>query len=178
MREVHQHPDGLIYVRTPSVTYSDTPANAALDFGETLPPLPPGSNDRIYVQGVRHAIMATEGGLLEGGPIPWALGDRMIANVEAALALKNTRDHPPLTPAEIAKRDADAAAKVALDSRLVGFESDIDFKDMVSKIKSTDLATIKNFLQGDITTLATAKPWLIKAILLLAYLVQKHSDLK
>ena len=89
--EVHQHPDGLVFVRTPDVTYADTPANVVLDFGITLPALPAGVDDRIYAPGVRHALMNSDTGVVGGGPMPWDVGDALIANVVQAFAKQKVR---------------------------------------------------------------------------------------
>jgi hypothetical protein len=94
MIEVHQHPDGMVYVRTDNGTYCDTPANLAIDFGEVLSALPEWANDRIYAPGVRHAIMGPNG-RLDGGPMPWDLGDRLIAAVARLISAKASREAPP-----------------------------------------------------------------------------------
>jgi hypothetical protein len=95
--EIHQHPDGLVFVRVQEVTYVDTPENLALDFGEALPPLPEGADDRIYAPGVRHALMHSERGFVGGGPMPWDVGDRLIAKVADAVVAQHNRRNPPPT---------------------------------------------------------------------------------
>ena len=89
--EVHQHPDGFLYVRTPTVTYGDTIENFEKDFGIKVPSLPEGVDDRVYAPGVRHALMSTEIGLVAGGPMPWELGDEIIATLERGLAAQSVR---------------------------------------------------------------------------------------
>lgn len=89
--EVHQHPDDVVYVRTDQGVYADTPENLAVDFGAALPSLPEGADDRIYTQGVRHAIMGG-GSVVEGGPMPWPLGDQLIASITDLLAKKSLRE--------------------------------------------------------------------------------------
>src|SRR4051794_17777583 len=88
--EVHQHPDGLVCVRTALGTYIDTPENFAVDFGATLPAMPEGADDHIYTQGKRHAFMG-DGNIVAGGPMPWPDGDRIIAEVGAGLARQAAR---------------------------------------------------------------------------------------
>lgn len=99
MREIHQHPDGLIYVRADDATYVDSGANFALDFGVSLSALPDGADDHIYTQGKRHAFMG-DGNVIEGGPMPWEQGDRIIENVGKALAAQEARQ--ALMAAEVA----------------------------------------------------------------------------
>lgn len=106
MAEVHQHPDGLVYVRTDDGVYMDTLENFALDYGQGLPALPAGADDRIYAQGKRHAIMGG-GNVIAGGPVPWDLGDQLINSVSALLAAQDARRNPPLTLDQaIASKDA------------------------------------------------------------------------
>jgi len=88
--EVHQHPDGFVCVRTPLGTYIDTPENFVADFGATLPAMPQGADDHIYTQGKRHAFMG-DGNIIAGGPMPWDVGDTIIANVTAGLANQAAR---------------------------------------------------------------------------------------
>ena len=102
--EVHQHPDGFMYVRTPTATYADTIANFEEDFGVKVPPLPEGVDDRIYAPGVRHALMSTEVGLVDGGPMPWEFGDAVIAALDAGLAkqtVRRVREAPALKAKEM-----------------------------------------------------------------------------
>lgn len=89
--EFHRHPDGYVYVRAADGTeYIDDNVNFVRDFSETLPPLPDGADDHIYTQGRRHAYMG-DGNIIEGGPMPWDQGDRIIASVTDALAAQATR---------------------------------------------------------------------------------------
>jgi hypothetical protein len=90
-QEVHQHPNGLIYIRTDQGIYGDTLKNYLADGGTSLPALPEGATERVYTQGKRHAIMGG-GDIIEGGPLPWPLGDQLIADVASLLAAKSTRD--------------------------------------------------------------------------------------
>src|SRR5438309_12077229 len=88
--EVHQHPDGLVCVRTPLGTCIDTPENFAADFGATLPTMPDGADDHIYTQGKRHAFMG-DGNVVAGGPMPWPDGDRIIGKIKLALTAQAAR---------------------------------------------------------------------------------------
>jgi hypothetical protein len=93
--EVHQHPDGFVFVRTSEGVYGDTPENFAKDFSVMLPPLPEGADERIYTSNTRHAIMSQERGVIDGGPIPWPLGDEIIAKIETGLQAQKNRQPPP-----------------------------------------------------------------------------------
>jgi hypothetical protein len=96
--QVHQHPDGAVYVRVDSEVYVDTPANFATDFGEALPDLPPGAVERIYDQGVRHPILDGVN-IIDGGPMPWPLGDQIIAAIHSLLAAQQARQALEKEPA-------------------------------------------------------------------------------
>jgi hypothetical protein len=89
--EVHHHPDGWIYVRTPAGTYRDTAANFALDWkGEAFPHLPSHATERVYRQGVVHTIK-DDVSVLDGGPVPWPLGDKIIAAFDKLIAAQKAR---------------------------------------------------------------------------------------
>jgi hypothetical protein len=88
--EFHQHPDDLVYIRTDAGIYADTTENFLRDFGRPLPELPPTAIERIYVQGVRHAI-SDGANIIEGGPMPWPLGDEIIALVDRLISKQTTR---------------------------------------------------------------------------------------
>jgi hypothetical protein len=90
MKQVHKHPDGLIYVRTDYGIYGDTVENFYKDFGVEFPPLPQGATECIYDVGKRHAINK-EGDTIAGGPMPWDFGDQLIANVQTGLNAQEAR---------------------------------------------------------------------------------------
>lgn len=90
MAEFHQHPDNLIYVRTPGASYVDRPENFARDFGVDLPSLPEGADERIYTQGRRHALMGG-GNIIVGGEMPWPFGDAIISGVMEGLTAQQAR---------------------------------------------------------------------------------------
>jgi hypothetical protein len=94
--EFHQHPDGFVYVRTDAATYADTLENFEGDFGVTIPALPEGAEERVYTQDKRHAVMG-DGNIIEGGPMPWDLGDQIIASVQSGLAAQVTRKQTEAT---------------------------------------------------------------------------------
>ena len=107
---VHEQPEGRVVSRQPGgATYNDTRENFLADFGVTLPALPAGADERIYIPGERHTLQGG-GNVIEGGPMPWPLGDQIIQGVDEALILKNARDNPPPTQEE---EDAAAAAATA-----------------------------------------------------------------
>ena len=99
MKQLHQHPDGKIFVRADGQVYVDTPAYFTSDFGITLPPLPAGIDERIYDQGVRHTLAGTNihGAHVTGDVMPWPLGDQAIAVIAAALAKQTARKTPPVS---------------------------------------------------------------------------------
>jgi hypothetical protein len=99
--ELHQHPTDDIFVRSDSGIYKDTPEDFTADcltvgITESLPTLPEGAIERIYVQGVRHAVMSSET-IIEGGPMPWPLGDTIIAALPELLAAQADRQPPVQT---------------------------------------------------------------------------------
>jgi hypothetical protein len=106
MKQVHQHPDGMIFVRVDGTTYADTAENFAIDFGFLLPEIPAGMNERIYEQNRRHlfAGRTDTGAVTMGDVMPWPLGDRAILDIEMALSAQAVRkaveeaDKVALTP--------------------------------------------------------------------------------
>jgi hypothetical protein len=89
--QFHQHPDGLIYIRVSSKQfYMDTPANFVLDFGQPIPALPAGANERLYIQGKSHALLNREG-LVAGGEMPWKYGDVAIYGLQQILQRQKDR---------------------------------------------------------------------------------------
>jgi len=70
--------------------YGDTPENFASDFGEGLW-LPPDITSREYVPGIRHTLkIGTD--VVDGGPMPWPLGDKILEAKPRCDALKKERD--------------------------------------------------------------------------------------
>ena len=102
--EVHHTPDRYVVVQTDNGLYFDTDANFALDWrGEAFPHMPKGARERIYRQGVVHAIQSAET-VLEGGPMPWPLGDRIIADLDNLVARQKKRKEAEVkTPEQMAK---------------------------------------------------------------------------
>jgi hypothetical protein len=88
--QIHQHPDGTISVRVDDKIYSDTEKNFKKDFGSGFPKLPPGVDERLYEQGVRHALTA-KNSVVDGGPVPWKTGDDYIGSLDDALASQQKR---------------------------------------------------------------------------------------
>jgi hypothetical protein len=116
MGELHQHPDGNVFVRTDAGNYADSAGNFATDAGVTLPVLPLGADERIYSQDKRHAFMGG-GNIIDGGPMPWPLGDQIIANVAAALAAKSARETPAPRTLEQTKANADQQVEIEFHKR-------------------------------------------------------------
>jgi len=111
MKQVHQHPDGMVFVRVDGATYGDTPDNFLSDFGFLLPELPEGVNERIYDQGRRHifAGRTDDGAVIIANAMPWPLGDNAILNIEAGLSAQTTRK----AAEEAARKAAEKAAHEA-----------------------------------------------------------------
>jgi hypothetical protein len=101
MGEFHRHPDGHVYVRTSDGEYADSLGNFILDSGTTLPPMPIGADDQIYIQGKRHAFTG-DGNIVEGGPMPWPLGDQIISDVKKMIT------------AQVERRDSEEKTSAAL----------------------------------------------------------------
>ena len=95
--EIHQHPDGSIFVRGDAGSYNDTYEHFVLDFGMELPELPDGADEQVYTQGVRHAFMGG-GHVIAGGDMPWPEGDAIIADLPNGLAAQAERNKPPEPP--------------------------------------------------------------------------------
>jgi len=70
--------------------YGDTPENFALDFGEGLW-LPPDITSREYLPGIRHTLKRGTD-VVDGGPMPWPLGDKILEAKLKCEALKKERD--------------------------------------------------------------------------------------
>lgn len=90
MPNFHQHPDGLIFVRGDEETYVDTVENFIADFGQPLPELPPGLNERYYEPGIRH--FCTNG--LDAFPqegLSWPYGNLALSSLPALLAVQQAR---------------------------------------------------------------------------------------
>ena len=101
--QVEHNGDGMVFVRDAATgkTYVDTVANFNADFGVTMLTLPAGADHRIYAPGVRH-VVASPVTVLGGGPLPWTLGDTVIANINTGLTNQKNRQppgaHPPGAP--------------------------------------------------------------------------------
>ena len=88
--QVHQHPDGTLHIRTQAGAYADSLENFADDYGAPFPALDAGLTERIYDQGVRHAVMNGHD-VVGGGPMPWPEGDAIIASVGRLIAAQEAR---------------------------------------------------------------------------------------
>jgi hypothetical protein len=88
--QIHQHPDGTVSVRVDDKIYTDTEKNFKKDFGINLQKVPAGFDERLYEQGVRHALSARSS-VIDGGPMPWTIGDNAIGKFDDALANQQQR---------------------------------------------------------------------------------------
>jgi len=94
---INQSPDGTVSVASGQKRYIDTLANFQADFAVTLPAIPSGGNNRIYEKDVRHPIIY-RGNVVDGGPVPWSMGDTIIANIDAGLAAQAARQPANVAP--------------------------------------------------------------------------------
>ncbi len=109
--QVHQHPDGTIHVRTQAGAYADSLENFASDYGGPFPALDAGLTERIYDQGVRHAVMNGHD-VVGGGPMPWPEGDAIIASIGRLIAAQEAR-FAGVAIAKAAETEAARAAQAA-----------------------------------------------------------------
>jgi hypothetical protein len=109
--QVHQHPDGTIHVRTQAGAYADSLENFAGDYGAPFPVLDAGLSERIYDQGVRHAVMNGHD-VVGGGPMPWPEGDAIIASIGRLIAAQEAR-LAGVAMAKAAETEATRAAQTA-----------------------------------------------------------------
>ena len=101
MGEYHLRKDGTIAIRvSDDVFYFDTVANFILDGGPAPAALEFEADERIYTQGVRHALHKNNN-VVGGGPLPWPDGDSVIASLNDLLTTKNTRDAAALEAANL-----------------------------------------------------------------------------
>lgn len=93
---IHQHPDGLIYLRTDAGNYVATLAEFEQDYGAPFPVLPDGFTERYYRPGKKHNVQNERG--VEGLPLPWPEGDAILAAFDTLAAKQQARENPPKTP--------------------------------------------------------------------------------
>lgn len=135
MPMLHQHPEGLIFVRTHAGTYGDTRDNFRADYGHDLPALPKGITERIYEPGVRHALVANNS-VVDGGPMPWSEGDAVLARFADLIAKKTAREPQITVPseAELAERQRKMDAAAAdLRRQLAALKTDEERRALVKE---------------------------------------------
>lgn len=87
---VHQYDDKHIFVRADNGEFwGGTAEEFQQDFG-FAPPQTEVGIERIYEQGKRHTLMKGSD-VIDGGPVPWREGDRIIKVVSAAKSKKDAR---------------------------------------------------------------------------------------
>ena len=109
--QVHHHPDGTLHIRTQAGAYADSLENFAGDYGAPFPALDAGLTERIYDQGVRHAVMNGHD-VVGGGPMPWPEGDTIIASIGRLIAAQEAR-FAGVATAKAAETAAARAAQAA-----------------------------------------------------------------
>lgn len=77
--------DGTIRIMTSQATYDMSKADFEKAFDMAAPQLPQGINQRIYQPGVRHPLNKDDN-TMDGGPMPWPLGDAIIARADQVMA--------------------------------------------------------------------------------------------
>jgi hypothetical protein len=95
--ELHQHPDGHIFIRDASGGYEAALAAFAADSGAAFPPPPAGMVERIYAPGERHVLADAKGNAFPQ-PLPWPPGDAILAKLDALRAARGARETPPPPP--------------------------------------------------------------------------------
>lgn len=103
------HPDGWIFINDFMLPVGE------FRLDEPNYTLPPGMIGRTYEPGVRHVL--TDGRTQYGGPMPWAEGDRYIANEATYRANYEARRQAeaPEPPPEPTLEDAKAARRAILE---------------------------------------------------------------
>jgi hypothetical protein len=107
--QLHQHPDGRIFIRDASGNYEATLADFAADHGAPFPALPAGMAERIYEPGARHVLTDAKGNA-NPQPPPWPLGDAIIAKLAALKAARTARELPPPAPPRVPALTVDGLA--------------------------------------------------------------------
>jgi hypothetical protein len=123
--QVHQHPDGTIHVRTEAGAYADSPGNFADDYGAPFPALDAGLTERIYDQGVRHAVINGHD-VVGGGPMPWPEGDAIIASIGRLIAAQEVR----LAGVAMAKAAETAATRAAQTAQAAQVQALVSIDDI------------------------------------------------
>jgi|SRR5215467_14268466 len=104
--QVHETPDGMIWVRVGNRAYGETRKQFTLDFGQEMESLE-GFTERVYEPGVVHALKVGTN-VVDGGPMPWKFGDRVLKAFDNLVNIKKTRERKILV-------DAWEAQQVALE---------------------------------------------------------------
>jgi hypothetical protein len=125
--QVHQHPNGTIRVRTQAGAYADSRENFAGDYGAPFPALDAGLTERIYDQGVRHAVMNGHD-VVGGGPMPWPEGDAIIASIGRLIAAQEAR----LAGAAMAKAAETEATRAAQTAQAAQVQALVSIDDILA----------------------------------------------
>lgn len=98
--ELHHQSTGIVWVRdlARNVHYHGTLAEFQAAYGQPMPSLPAGITERLYQPGRRHALSGPTPpsgalNLKDGGPVPWAFGDAVIADIDHLISTM-----PPIPP--------------------------------------------------------------------------------
>lgn len=101
MPSFQHHPDNLIFIRTDSGTYNDTPDNFTKDLGNDYQF---EGRERFYEPNIRHFVDNTP------QPLQWTEGDNYIAAIDNLLAAQAARLLPP--PPTLTQAKAAAAEQL------------------------------------------------------------------
>lgn len=85
----HHHPDDLVYIRTESGYYLDTPENFALDMSGVYSGVPSGYIERYYEPGVSHQLRTSYSA--DPQNLSWAEGDAYISGYSTIVSNKEAR---------------------------------------------------------------------------------------
>jgi hypothetical protein len=123
--QVHHHPDGTLHIRTQAGAYADSLENFADDYGAPFPALDAGLTERIYDQGVRHAVINGHD-VVGGGPMPWPEGDAIIASIGRLIAAQEVR----LAGVAMAKAAETAATRAAQTAQAAQVQALVSIDDI------------------------------------------------
>jgi hypothetical protein len=91
MPQVHETAEGMIWVRmNDGRAYGETRGMFATDFGQEMERLE-GFTERYYEPGVVHALKIGTN-VVDGGPMPWPMGDSIIKAFDRIFQSKKARE--------------------------------------------------------------------------------------
>jgi hypothetical protein len=107
----------MVWVRGNYGHYGDKLALFERDSGTILPRLPAGITERIYEPGVRHALIRGSD-VVDGGPMPWPEGDRLIERDAELINKKRARDEAEFEARKTTMQEQDGKLRAAVEEKL------------------------------------------------------------